>query len=190
MGLKKRAKHKAVHLSSGQKQRLGIARALAKDTDIIIADEPTGNLDVENGAAVMKMLYELSKERLVIVVTHNFEQVQEYASRKIRLFDKDVLLIYVTNHESFAKEVFEVIFREDIDPEQYVEERGLKAVNDEGMIRKMIEEVIQTNHQSVVDYYAGKKKAMGFLVGQTMKAMKGKADPGMVNRILEEILNQ
>ena len=58
------------------------------------------------------------------------------------------------------------------------------------MIRKMIEEVIQTNHQSVVDYHAGKKKAMGFLVGQTMKAMKGKADPGMVNRILEEILNQ
>ena len=90
VGLKKRARHKAVHLSSGQKQRLGIARALAKDTDIIIADEPTGNLDVENGAAVMKMLYELSKERLVIVVTHNFEQVQEYASRKIRLFDGEV----------------------------------------------------------------------------------------------------
>ncbi len=90
VGLKKRARHKAVHLSSGQKQRLGIARALAKDTDIIIADEPTGNLDVENGEAVMKMLYELSKERLVIVVTHNFEQVQEYASRKIRLFDGEI----------------------------------------------------------------------------------------------------
>ena len=60
VGLKKRARHKAVHLSSGQKQRLGIARALAKDTDIIIADEPTGNLDVEKGEAVMKMLYELS----------------------------------------------------------------------------------------------------------------------------------
>lgn len=90
VGLKKRARHKAVHLSSGQKQRLGIARALAKDTEIIIADEPTGNLDVENGAAVMKMLYELSKDRLVIVVTHNFEQVQEYASRKIRLFDGEI----------------------------------------------------------------------------------------------------
>lgn len=90
VGLKKRARQKASHLSSGQKQRLGIARALAKDTDIIIADEPTGNLDVENGAAVMKMLYELSKDKLVIVVTHNFEQVKDYATRKIRLFDGEV----------------------------------------------------------------------------------------------------
>lgn len=90
VGLKKWAKHKAVHLSSGQKQRLGIARALAKETDIIIADEPTGNLDIENGKAIMKILYELSKEKLVIVVTHNFEQVEEYASRKIRLFDGEI----------------------------------------------------------------------------------------------------
>lgn len=90
VGLRKWAGHKAVHLSSGQKQRLGIARALAKDTDIIIADEPTGNLDIENGAAVMKMLYELSKDKLVIVVTHNFDQVQDYATRKIRLFDGEI----------------------------------------------------------------------------------------------------
>lgn len=90
VGLKKRARHKAVHLSSGQKQRLGIARALAKDTDIIIADEPTGNLDVENGLAIMEILYELSKEKLVIVVTHNFEQVQSFATRKVRLFDGEV----------------------------------------------------------------------------------------------------
>lgn len=107
-----------------------------------------------------------------------------HLAKLIDLLEKGII------NRTVAKEVFEVIFREDIDPEQYVEERGLKAVNDEGMIRKMIEEVIQTNHQSVVDYHAGKKKAMGFLVGQTMKAMKGKADPGMVNRILEEILNQ
>ena len=90
VGLGKWGGHKAVHLSSGQKQRLGIARALAKDTEIIIADEPTGNLDIENGEAVMKMLYELSKDRLVIVVTHNFDQVDQYATRKIRLFDGEI----------------------------------------------------------------------------------------------------
>ncbi len=104
VGLKKRARHKAVHLSSGQKQRLGIARALAKDTDIIIADEPTGNLDVENGVAVMKMLYELSRDKLVIVVTHNFEQVQDFATRKIRLFDGEVAEDILLNPQQKRKE--------------------------------------------------------------------------------------
>lgn len=87
VGILKQAHKKACHLSSGQKQRLGIARALAKDTNVIIADEPTGNLDVENGKAVMKLLHDLSKDRLVIVVTHNYEQAEEFCDRKIRLFD-------------------------------------------------------------------------------------------------------
>ena len=104
VGLKKRARHKAVHLSSGQKQRLGIARELAKDTDIIIADEPTGNLDVENGVAVMKMLYELSRDKLIIVVTHNFEQVQDFATRKIRLFDGEVAEDILLNPQQERKE--------------------------------------------------------------------------------------
>lgn len=92
-------------------------------------------------------------------------------------------------NRTVAKEVFEVIFREDVDPEKYVEEKGLKMVDDEGALRCVIEEVIAANAQSVLDYRGGKTKAMGFLVGQTMKAMKGKADPGVVNRILLEILN-
>lgn len=89
---------------------------------------------------------------------------------------------------SVAKEVFEVMFENDIEPEKYVEEKGLKTVNDEGELRKTIEEVIAGNPQSVDDYHNGKEKALGFLVGQTMKAMKGKADPAMVNRILKELL--
>ena len=91
-------------------------------------------------------------------------------------------------NSSVAKEVFEILFEQDIDPEKYVEEKGLKTVNDEGALRKTIEDVIANNPQSVEDYHNGKEKAIGFLVGQTMKAMKGKADPGMVNRILKEIL--
>ena len=87
-----------------------------------------------------------------------------------------------------AKEVFELVFDKDIDPEKYVEEKGLKTVNDEGALRSMIEEVVAANPQSVADYRGGKQKAIGFLVGQTMKAMKGKADPGAVNKILKEIL--
>ena len=91
-------------------------------------------------------------------------------------------------NSTVAKEVFEKIFEEDIDPDQYVEEHGLKTVNDEGALRTTIEKVITENPQSVEDYHNGKKKAIGFLVGQTMKEMKGKADPGMVNQILQELL--
>ena len=92
-------------------------------------------------------------------------------------------------NQTVAKEVFEKIFLEDINPETYVEENGLKTVNDEGELRKTIERVIGDNPQSVSDYKGGKAKALGFLVGQTMKAMKGKADPGMVNRLLKELLS-
>lgn len=92
----------------------------------------------------------------------------------------------VTN--TVAKEVFALVFSDNIDPERYVEEKGLKSVNDEGKLRTVIEEVIQKNPQSVEDYRNGKQKAIGFLVGQTMKAMKGQANPAMVNQILKELL--
>ncbi len=91
-------------------------------------------------------------------------------------------------NSSVAKEVFEVMFNENIDPVAYVEEKGLKTVNDEGALRKTIEEIVVANPQSVEDYHNGKEKAIGFLVGQTMRAMKGKADPAMVNQILKELL--
>ena len=74
------------------------------------------------------------------------------------------------------------------DLKKQVEENGLKTVNDEGELRKTIDDVIAANPQSVEDYHNGKEKAIGFLVGQTMKAMHGKADPGMVNKILKELL--
>ena len=93
-------------------------------------------------------------------------------------------------NSTVAKEVFEHVFAEDIDPEKYVEEHGLKTVNDEGALRSTIEKIVEANPQSVEDYRNGKKKAIGFLVGQTMKEMKGKADPGMINQILTEILEQ
>ncbi len=91
-------------------------------------------------------------------------------------------------NSTVAKEVFEVMFREDMDPEKYVEEKGLRTVNDEEALRRAVEEVIAGNPQSVQDYRGGKEKAIGFLVGQTMKAMKGKADPADVNRLLRELL--
>lgn len=95
-----------------------------------------------------------------------------------------------TINSSVAKEVFEHVFEEDADPVQYVEAHGLKTVNDEGALRSAITDIVAANPQSVIDYKNGKEKAIGFLVGQTMKAMKGKADPGTVNKILKEILSE
>lgn len=79
--------HRGSKLSGGQKQRTVIARALAKDSPIILADEPTGNLDSKSAQEIIELLSEVSREKLVIVVTHNFEQVAAFATREIRVFD-------------------------------------------------------------------------------------------------------
>ena len=93
-----------------------------------------------------------------------------------------------TINSSVAKEVFEKIFAEDIDPKAYVEEHGLKTVNDDGALEEVLKKVIADNPQVVADYQGGKKKALGALVGQTMKTMRGKADPVAINKKLQEML--
>lgn len=87
VGLSKQYKQKTSKLSGGEKQRTVIARALAKDSPILLADEPTGNLDVKNSEEIAKLLKEVSKDKLVIVVTHNPEYFTKYATREIRVFD-------------------------------------------------------------------------------------------------------
>ncbi len=106
----------------------------------------------------------------------------ENLAKLIKLTDSQAI------NSSVAKEVFEKVFTDDIDPDKYVEEHGLKTVNDEGALRETVERVIAANPKSVEDYHNGKEKAIGFLVGQTMKEMKGKANPGMVNQLLKELL--
>lgn len=89
-----------------------------------------------------------------------------------------------------AKEVFEHIFKENINPREYVKENGLESVNDEGELEKIVGQIINDNPQSVADYKAGKTKAIGFLVGQGMKATKGKANPGSLNKLFAEALDK
>ena len=90
VGLTSHKHHKASKLSGGQKQRCVIARALAKDTPIIVADEPTGNLDSESSKNVIKLLSEIAHDRLVIVVTHDYDQIAPYATRRIKMHDGEV----------------------------------------------------------------------------------------------------
>ena len=93
-----------------------------------------------------------------------------------------------TINSNVAKRVFEVIFTEDADPEKYIEDNGLKTVNDEGQIRAAVEAVLAANPQAVADFKKGKEKAMGALMGQTMRATKGKANPAIVQALIRELI--
>lgn len=87
-----------------------------------------------------------------------------------------------------AKEVFEAVFKENVDPDKYIEEHDLVMVDNSEEVEAIITQVINDNPKSIEDLKAGKAKARGFLVGQTMKALKGKANPQTVNKILDEKL--
>lgn len=91
VGLTSHRNHKASKLSGGQKQRAVIARALAKDCPVIVADEPTGNLDSKSAEQVMDLLASIAKNKLVVVVTHDYAQVKAYATRKIKMHDGEVV---------------------------------------------------------------------------------------------------
>lgn len=89
-----------------------------------------------------------------------------------------------------GKSVIEEMFASGKDPEVIVKEKGLAQISDEGALLKIIDELLAKNPQSVEDYKAGKTQVIGFLVGQTMKATKGQANPGVVNNLLKERLAQ
>lgn len=93
-------------------------------------------------------------------------------------------------NRTVAKEVFEQIFKNDIHPKTYIEEHGLGMVNDDGILRDTVLRVMEENPQSIADYKAGKEKALGFIVGQTMKEMKGKANPTKINELILEIISK
>lgn len=160
------------------------------DIEIITAEKPLADLfeaAVACGASPKKVSNWLMGETLRLMKEQELDAGDlrfspENLAKLIALTEKKVI------NSSVAKEVFEAMFAENVDPEQYVEEKGLKTENDEGALKKVLEEVIAANPQSVEDYKSGKEKAIGFLVGQTMKAMKGKADPGAVNQMLRELL--
>ncbi len=95
-----------------------------------------------------------------------------------------------TINKTTAKAVFEKIYTENIDPAAYVKANGLEMLSDDSELDSLIADIVAANPKSVADYQGGKKAAAGFLVGQVMKATKGKADAAKVNAKLQEILNK
>lgn len=92
-------------LSAGQKQRVAIARAIVKDPEIILADEPTGNLDENTSNQIMDLLKEISKERLVMVISHNPEEANQYADRILEMADGKIISDKAYNEEYVDKAI-------------------------------------------------------------------------------------
>ncbi|MCI8291322.1 MAG: ATP-binding cassette domain-containing protein [Clostridia bacterium] len=91
VGLKDQIHKKPNQLSGGQMQRVAIARALVNNPDIILADEPTGALDTETSVQIMNILKEISKEKLIVMVTHNPELAEKYSSRVVKILDGKII---------------------------------------------------------------------------------------------------
>lgn len=162
------------------------------DADIITLYKPLADLfeaAVQKGSAHKEASNWLMGETMRIVKDKGIEPDQvkltgENFAKFLKLIENDVI------NKTVAKEVFEAIFDGGVNPEAYVEEHGLKMDNDTDGLKKIIEEVVANNPKAVADYQGGNKKAIGALVGQTMKATQGKANPQMINKILNEILNK
>ncbi|WP_077296520.1 Asp-tRNA(Asn)/Glu-tRNA(Gln) amidotransferase subunit GatB [Virgibacillus pantothenticus] len=108
----------------------------------------------------------------------------EALAKMIQLIDDGTI------SSKIAKKVFAELVENGGDPEKIVKEKGLVQISDEGQLKEIISTVLDENEQSIIDYKNGKNKAVGFLVGQVMKATKGQANPPMVNKILLEEINK
>ncbi len=91
-----------------------------------------------------------------------------------------------TISSAIAKKVLEELFEEVRMPSKIIEEKGWVQISDEGAIKEVVNKILEANPQSIADYKAGKDRALGFLVGQAMKATKGKANPQMLNKMFVE----
>lgn len=162
------------------------------DIDILTQSKHMADLFEETvalGAAPKKVSNWLMVETMRLLKEHELDPedlrfTPKHLADLIKLIDDRKI------NGTVGKEVFEQIFAEDVDPVSYVEEHGLSMVADSGALSEIVAKVLAENPQSVEDYLGGKQKAIGFLVGQTMKAMQGKADPGAVNQLLQQELSK
>jgi aspartyl-tRNA(Asn)/glutamyl-tRNA(Gln) amidotransferase subunit B len=115
---------------------------------------------------------------------HEIALTPESLAGLIKLIEKGTI------SSKIAKKVFKELVEKGGDPETIVKEKGLVQISDEGALRKIVLEVLDANPQSIEDFKNGKDRALGFLVGQVMKATKGQANPPMVNKLLIEEMNK
>lgn len=111
VGLKHRANNKGTKLSGGEKQRCVIARALASDAPILACDEPTGNLDSKTSMEIINLIKEVSQDKLVLIVTHDYESIKDICTRKIKLSDGEIVED-ITFKEGIAEDKKELLLKD------------------------------------------------------------------------------
>jgi len=179
-------------LPSARKERLLAEEVPEDNADIIVASKKVADY-FDEGTKATTNLKALSNWLIGDVAGYlnaegieiddpEFKITPDHLGELVNLIDKGVL------SSKLAKQVFAEMLKENEAPQALVKKLGLEQVSDAGELGKLVDEVIAANPQSVADFKAGKKKAIGFLVGQIMKATKGKANPGMVNKMLMEKL--
>ena len=179
-------------LPSARKERLLAEDVPEDNADIIVASKKVADY-FDEGTKATKNLKALSNWLIGDVAGYlnaegieiddpEFKITPDHLGELVNLIDKGVL------SSKLAKQVFAEMLKENEAPEALVKKLGLEQVSDAGELGKLVDEVIAANPQSIADFRAGKKKALGFLVGQIMKATQGKANPGMVNKMLMEKL--
>lgn len=112
VGLSKRIHHRGTKLSGGEKQRCVIARALASDSKILACDEPTGNLDSATGDEIIKLIAEVAKDKLVLIVTHNYNQVKDIITRRIKVSDGEIIEDVYLKEETEIEESKDFVLEE------------------------------------------------------------------------------
>ena len=179
-------------LPSARKERLLAEDVPEDNADIIVASKKVADY-FDEGTKATKNLKALSNWLIGDVAGYlnaegieiddpEFKITPDHLGELVNLIDKGVL------SSKLAKQVFAEMLKDNEAPEALVKKLGLEQVSDAGELGKLVDEVIAANPQSIADFKAGKKKALGFLVGQIMKATHGKANPGMVNKMLMEKL--
>ena len=120
----------------------------------------------------------------------NYKEIDEVALTPEGLGKLISLIEKGTISSKIAKKVFKDLIEKGGDPEQIVKDKGLVQISDEGELRSIVSGILDENEQSIEDYKNGKDRALGFLVGQVMKATKGKANPPMVNKLIVEEMDK
>ncbi len=155
VGLSHRMRTKASKLSGGEKQRVVIARALSKDPMIIAADEPTGNLDSNSSKEIIELLHEVSKDKLVLIVTHDFNEVSDYATRIIRVYDGEI-----KEDRLLKKDVIE----EETPTEEVTFDNEKPKVKESGIIGLSLTDLFSSPKRSIFYYFVILLMGLYFLV--------------------------